>query len=204
MCTLVQVIGRTTGIIVGTILIPVPILGSVVGGLIGAVSGKMIGGLSGMAISKVLEVYEKQNQEKIDHMKTVPSLMAELSAESQFFQVLTTLVFNPEQAARTETISDSSVLYPLFEQLLREYSRLARDECQMATQLSETTFADPSTFEYFALVPVPDKNSPEEFASTVDLLVLQWPVGQPQPWNNNEEEHVLDISDLNTESKFVE
>ena len=46
------------------------------------------------------------------------------------------------------------------------------------------------------LLPVPDDNAPEEFASAIDLLVLRWPVEQPQPWNEDEEQ-VLDISDLN-------
>ncbi|CAF1082675.1 unnamed protein product [Rotaria sp. Silwood1] len=189
-------IGRTTGTIVGTILIPVPILGSVVGGVIGVVSGKMIGSLSGIAISKVLEVHEKKKQEKIDQMKTVLQLLAELSPESQFFRGLRAFVLDSEQAARAETTSDSSVLYSFFEQLGRVYSSLTKDECQMETQQMQTIFLDSNTFEYFVLTPVPDENSPEEFASTVDLLLLRWPIRQPQPWKIDEE-HVLDISDLN-------
>ncbi|CAF3646114.1 unnamed protein product [Rotaria sp. Silwood1] len=191
------IIGRTAGTIVGTILIPVPILGSGVGAVIGTVSGKMIGSLSGIAISKVLEIYKKQKQEKISQMKTVPQLSAALSPESQFFQVLRAFVLDPEQAARTETTSDSSILYMFFKQLVRSYSNLTKDECQMETQQMQTIFLDSNTFEYFVLVPVSDENSPEEFASTIDLLLLRWPIRQPQPWNIDEE-HVLDISDLKT------
>ncbi|CAF1185538.1 unnamed protein product [Rotaria sordida] len=191
------VIGRTTGAIVGTILIPVPILGSVVGAVIGTVGGRMIGSLSGIAISKVLEVYKKHKQEKISQMKTVPQLSAALSPESQFFQVLRAFLLDPEQAARAETTSESSILYMFFEQLVRSYSNLTKDKCQMETQQMQTIFLDSNTFEYFVLIPEPDENSPEEFASAIDLLLLRWPTRQPQPWKIDEE-HVLDISDLKT------
>ncbi|CAF3098035.1 unnamed protein product [Rotaria sp. Silwood2] len=191
------VIGRTAGTIVGTILIPVPILGSVVGSVIGTLSGKMIGSLSGIAISKVLEAYKKQKQEKIYQMKTVPQLLALLSPESQFFQDLRAFVLDSEQVARAETTSDSSVLYLLFEQLGGAYSSLTKGDCQRETQQMQTIFLDSNIFDYFVLMPVLDENSPEQFASTVDLLLLRWPIRQPQPWKIDEE-YVLDISDLKT------
>ncbi|CAF4995445.1 unnamed protein product, partial [Rotaria sp. Silwood1] len=100
MRNLVQIIGRTTGTIVGTVLIPVPILGPVVGSTIGTVSGKIIGSLSGIAISKVLEEYEKRKQEKIYYeMKTVSQLVAALLPESQFFQGLSTFSLGHKQTA---------------------------------------------------------------------------------------------------------
>ncbi|CAF5143384.1 unnamed protein product, partial [Rotaria sp. Silwood1] len=191
-----MIIGRTTGTIVGTVLIPVPILGPVVGSTIGTVSGKIIGSLSGIAISKVLEEYEKQKQEKIYYeMKTVSQLVAALLPESQFFQGLSTFSLGHKQTAPEETTPNSSALHLLFEQLVHPYSHLKKNECQMENQQIQTTFLDSNTFDYFVLTPVPDENSPEEFASTVDLLLLRWPIRQPQPWTIDEE-YLLDISDL--------
>ena len=129
-------------------------------------------------------------------MKTVPSLMDEFLPAKQFFQILSALVFDPEQMTRAVETSDFPTLRSFFEPLMLEYLRSTRDEYQMVTQLPETTFVDSTIFEYFVLLPVPDDNAPEEFASAIDLLVLRWPVEQPQPWNEDEEQ-VLDISDLN-------
>jgi len=127
----------------------------------------------------------------------------EFLPEKQFYQVLSTLVLDPEQVSRIVKTSDFPTLRLLFEQLTNGYVKSTRDEYQMVTQLPETTFVDSTTLEYFVLLPVPDDNSPEEFASAVDLLVLRWPVGQPQPWNEDEEQ-VLDISDLNINRESVE
>ncbi|CAF1337752.1 unnamed protein product [Rotaria sordida] len=208
------VIGGTAGTIVGTILIPVPILGSVIGGVIGTVAGKVIGGLSGIAVSKVVTVYEKQKQAKIDEMETVPKqLMAHLSQNEKLFQGLMALTLDPEQEAQVESIvreattsdssKSSSSLYSFFEQIIRHYSILTHEDCQMATRLSENIFSNSNASEYFVLQAVPDENSPEEFASAVDLLVLRWPMEKSKPWEMGEEQ-VLDIDDLNVANELVE
>ncbi|CAF4302517.1 unnamed protein product, partial [Rotaria sp. Silwood2] len=75
--------------------------------------------------------------------------------------------------------------------------------CQKATQLSENVFSNSNDSEYFVLQPIPDENSPEEFASAVDLLVLRWPMGKSQPWEIGEEQ-VLDINDLNAVNESVQ
>jgi hypothetical protein len=103
----------------------------------------------------------------------------------------------------TTTGSSSSALYPFFQQLISQYSILTDDECLVATHLTKNIVSDSNDSEHFVLMPVPDENAPQEFATAMDLLVLQWPNGKPQPWNN-EEEHVLHINDLNTESDLVE
>ena len=136
-------------------------------------------------------------------MKTVPLLMDEYLPERQFFQIVSALVLDSEQVTQAVKTSDFPTLRSFFEQLMHEYLRSTRDEYQMVTQLTETAFVDSTVFEYFVLLPVPDDNSPEEFASAIDLLVLRWPVGQPQPWNEDEEQ-VLDISDLNINRGSVE
>ncbi|CAF3297228.1 unnamed protein product [Rotaria sp. Silwood2] len=209
----VTIIGSTAGTIVGTIFIPVPVLGSIVGGIIGTVSGKIIGGLSGIALSKVVEVYEKQKREKINAMTTIPQLVTQLSDNEQLLQGLMKVTNNSEQETPIETIvreattsdssKSSSSLYPFFEQLIRQYSTFTDEECQMATRLSEDVFSNSNTSEYFVLTPLPDENSPEEFASAVDLLVLRWPMGKPQPWENGEEQ-VLDIYEFNAINESAE
>ncbi|CAF1436232.1 unnamed protein product [Rotaria sp. Silwood1] len=207
------VIGGTAGTIVGTVLIPVPILGSVIGGVIGSVSGKLLSGLSGIAVSKVVAVHEKQKQTKIDEMKTVSQLMDQLSQHAKIFHDLVTLTLDPEKEAQVETIvkeatepdspQSSPSLYPFFEQLIRHYSILTYQDCQMATELSKSAFSNTNDSEYFILQPIPDENSPEEFASAVDLLVLRWPAEKSHPWESGEEQ-VLDINDLNAANESVQ
>ncbi|CAF1376753.1 unnamed protein product [Rotaria sordida] len=206
------VIGGTAGTIVGTILIPVPILGSVIGGVIGTVTGKVIGGLSGIAVSKAVAVYEKQKRASIDKMKTVPQLIAKLSFDEELRQGLRALTLESEQEAQIETVvreatisnssKSSSVLYPFFEQLIRQYSILTYEDCRMATRLSENVFLNSNVSEQFVLRPIPDENSPEEFGSAVDLLVLRWPMEKSKPWEIGEEQ-VLDIYDLNSINESV-
>jgi hypothetical protein len=209
---LVKVIGGVTGTIVGTILVPVPILGSIIGGVIGTVSGKVLGGLSGIAISKVVEVHNKQKREDVGKLETISELMVNLSRHNdRLFQGLMTYAIDSDQEAHIECIvketitsgSSSSALYPFFQQLISQYSILTDDECLVATDLTKNIFSDSNDSECFVLTPVPDENAPQEFGTTMDLLVLRWPNGKPQPWNN-EEEHVLHINDLNTESDLVE
>jgi hypothetical protein len=204
--------GGVTGTIVGTILIPVPIVGSIVGGVIGTVSGKVLGGLSGIAISKVVEVHHKQKQENVDQLETISELMVNLSRHNErLFQGLMTYALDSDQEAHVERIvkeattigSSSSALYPFFQQLISQYSILTDDECLVATHLTKNIFSDSNDSEHFVLMPVPDENAPQEFSTTMDLLVLRWPNGKPQPWNNDEE-HVLHINDLNTESDLIE
>lgn len=204
--------GGVTGTIVGTILIPVPFIGSVIGGAIGTVSGKVLGSLSGIAISKVVEVFYKQKQENMDKLETVSELMVNLMRHNdRLFQGLTTYALDSDQEVHIENTvkvattsgSSSSALYPFFQQLISQYTILTDDECLVATQLTENIVSDSDNSEHFILTPVPDENSPEEFGASLDLLVLRWPNEKPKPWNNDEE-HVLDINDFYTKNELVE
>ena len=200
--------GGVTGSIVGTILIPVPVLGSIIGGVIGTVSGKIIGGLSGIAISKVVEVHRTQKRENVEQLETISELMINLSHHNQkLFHGLMTYALDSDQETHVELIvkeattttigSSPSVFYPFFQQLITQYSILTNDDCLVATRLVENILSDSNDSECFVLTPVPDENAPEEFATTMDLLVLRWPSEKPQPWQNDEE-HVLDINEFNT------
>ena len=170
-----------------------PILGSVVGGVVGTISGKILFGLSGIAIPKVLEVYEKQKQAHIRDMQSVSQLMVKLSPDNELLQGVMMLARDDEQILT----KSQSALVSFFEQLMRDYSTVTVNQCEVATELTENIFSSSDSSEYFILTPVPDENSPETFTSAVDLLVLRWPVGKPQPWTIDEE-HVLDISEPNT------
>lgn len=167
-----------------------PILGSVVGGFVGTIGGKILFGLSGIAIPKVIEVYEKQKLTQIVNMKSVPQLIAHLSPDSELVQGVMTLARSHEQNATTS----QSALASFFKQLMDDYSSLIVNQCQVATELIEEIFTNSDTSDYFVLIPVPDVNSPEKFTSAVDLLVLRWPLGKVQPWAIDEE-YVLDISE---------
>jgi len=97
--------GGVTGTIVGTILIPVPILGSIAGGAIGTVSGKIVGGLSGIAISKIVEVHHKQKGENVEQLEIVFALMVNLSRHNErLFQGLMTYALESDQEAHVECI----------------------------------------------------------------------------------------------------
>ncbi|CAF1041093.1 unnamed protein product [Rotaria sp. Silwood1] len=196
------VVGGTTGTIVGTILIPVPILGATIGGFVGSIGGKLIGGVSGIALSKILEVYEKNKELKIKKMSAVPQLMKNLSPESEIIRGLIAVVLERDEEEKISNgiqeamHSDSSKLYPSLEEFTRDNPNTTPEKCQAAARLTTTLFTDSNEFDYFILTPIPDDNAPEEFASSTDLLVLRWPTRTVKPWEVNGEQ-VLDIDDSN-------
>ncbi|UJR25205.1 hypothetical protein I4U23_006557 [Adineta vaga] len=199
------IVGGTAGTIVGTILIPVPILGATVGGVIGSVGGKLVGGVSGIALSKILEVYEKIKASKIKKMTTVPQLINNISPDSQLMRGLMTLAFDPGEEERItnivqeamESTATSTSLYPSLDEFLHDNSNLTNEKCRKVQELSTELFTDDNnSVEYFILTPVPDTNAPEEFASSTDLLVLRWPHDAIKPWESDGEK-VLDIDELN-------
>ncbi|CAF1316049.1 unnamed protein product [Adineta steineri] len=204
------IVGGTTGTIVGTILIPVPILGATVGGIVGSVGGKLIGGVSGIALSKILEVYEKVKASKIKKMTTIPQLMATISPESQLIRGLMTIALDKkdeeeeeqiatviEQAMNSNSSSSSTTsLYPSLDEFLHDNDNITKEKCQKAQELTTELFTDDNSVEYFILTPIPDENAPEEFASSTDLLVLRWPLEALKPWESDGEK-VLDIDELN-------
>jgi len=65
-----------------------------------------------------------------------------------------------------------------------------------AKELTTEIFTDDNSVEYFILTPIPDENAPEQFASSIDLLLLRWPIEAIKPWETNGEK-VLGIDDLN-------
>jgi hypothetical protein len=200
------VLGGTAGTIAGTILIPVPILGATIGGTFGSVGGKLLGGVSGIALSKILEVYEKVKESKIQKMSTVPQLMSNLSPQSEMVRGLLTFAIDRDEEEKisnavqeamnlNSSSSSSSSKSPSLEDIVRTCPNATPDKYQAATQLSAELFTDSNAFDYFILTPVPDGNAPEEFASSTDLLVLRWPQQTTAPWDSNEEQ-VLSIDDL--------
>ena len=80
---------------------------------------------------------------------------------------------------------------------------LTDEQCLVDTQLTENIVTESDDSEYFVLTLMPDENAPEQFASTVDLLVLRWPNGKAQPWSNDEGEQVLNITDLDTDMDWL-
>ena len=194
--------GGTAGTIVGTILIPVPILGATVGGMVGSVGGKLVGDVSGIALSKILEVYEKLKASKIKKMSTIPQLINNLSPESELIRGLITMTMDREEEAKISTAVEeamnpkSSSLYPSLEEVVftRNNTNTTLEQYQAATKLTMELFTDSNSFDYFVLLPLRDENAAEEFASSMDLLVLRWPVGTIKPWES-EGEQVLDITD---------
>ena len=187
---------------VGTILIPVPILGATVGGVVGSVGGKLIGDVSGIALSKILEVYEKLKESKIKKMSTVPQLMSFLSPQSDLVQGLMNIAIDRDEEEKItnavqEAISPTSTsLYPSLKDMEQNNPNATPEKCQAAAQLTCELFTDSNAFDYFVLTPVPDDNGAEEFASSTDLLVLRWPKESIGPWESNGEQ-VLDIDDAN-------
>ncbi|CAF3494043.1 unnamed protein product [Rotaria socialis] len=199
------IIGGTAGTIAGTILIPVPILGATVGGVVGSVGGKLIGDVSGIALSKILEVYEKIKESKIKKMSTIPQLMISISPSSELVHGLMALTFEQQQEEEhiakvvQEAItvkSSSNSLYPSLDEFINDHSNITQEKYEKTRQLATELFVDDNSVEYFVLTPLPDSNSPEEFASSTDLLVLRWPTEIIKPWESGEET-VLDINDLN-------
>jgi len=193
-------VGGTAGTVVGTILIPVPILGATVGGIVGTIGGKIVGGVAGIALSKILEVYDKRKQAKILKMTAVPQLMNHLSPESDIVRGMMAITMDHEEEKISNVIdeamnSKTSSFYPSLEESIDENFSTTPEDCQAVTQLSTELFTDSDSFDYFVLKPVPDENAPEEFASSIDLLVLRWPMGTMKPWESTGE-HVLDIDEL--------
>ena len=200
-------LGGTAGTIAGTILIPVPILGATIGGTVGGVGGKLLGGVSGIALSKILEVYEKGKESKIQKMSTVPQLMTHLSPQSEMVRGLLTFAVDRDEDEKISNAvqeainpysspsSSSSSKSPSLDDIVRTCPKATPEKYQAATQLSAELFTDSNAFDYFILTPVPDENAAEEFASSTDLLVLRWPRQTTGPWDSNEEQ-VLDIDEL--------
>lgn len=181
-----------------------PILGATVGGVIGTVGGKLVGGVSGIALSKILEVYEKVKAAKIKKMSTIPQLMANLSPESDIMRGLMAVALDRTEEERITQLVEEAMepkpitnsLYPSLEEFTRGQDTMNEEEYRKAQQLATEFMSDGNAAEYFILTPVPDGNAPEEFASTTDLLVLRWPTETSRPWEA-EGESVLDIADLN-------
>jgi gas vesicle protein len=195
-------VGGTAGTIVGTILIPVPILGATVGGIVGSVGGKLLGGVSGIALSKILEVYDKIKASKIKKMTALPQLMVNISPESDLTRGLMNLVSDRDEEERITDVvqkaidSDSSItsLYPSLKEFMVD--DIPNEKYEKAKELTTELFTDDNSIDYFILTPIPDENAPEEFASSTDLLVLRWPTDKLKPWESAGE-NVLEIDDLN-------
>ena len=199
-------IGGTAGTVVGTILIPVPILGATLGGTVGTGAGKLLGGVTGIALSKIVEVHAKMKESKRKKMSTVPYLLNNLSPESDLVRGLMNLGVNRDgnEVEDEEKISngieaainsDPSSNSPALQEFVRtQLIPPPPEKCAAAQKLTLEVFTDSDSFEHFILTPVPDDNAPEEFASATDLLVLRWPNGVEQPWNSSGEQ-VLDIDD---------
>lgn len=196
--------GGTAGTIVGTVLIPVPILGATVGGIVGSVGGKLVGDVSGIALSKILEVYEKSKASKIKKMSTIPQLMNNLSPESELVRGLVTMAMDRNEEEKITAVVEEAInvktstssLYPSLEEIIftRDNTNATPEKCQAAKQLTIELFNDSNSFDYFVLTPLPDENAAEEFEASMDLLVLRWPLGTKTPWEL-EGEQVLDIND---------
>ncbi|CAF1543536.1 unnamed protein product [Rotaria magnacalcarata] len=195
------VVGGTAGTVVGTILIPVPILGATVGGFVGSISGKLIGGVSGIALSKIFEVYEKVKESKIKKMSTVSQLMTNTSPSSELVHYLMMIADDREKEEPISNIIEQplnshSLIYPSLEKFTNNTQNTTAEEYQAVTKLTTELFTDSNSYDYFILTPMPDSNAAEEFASSTDLLLLRWPIGIVKPWES-QGEHVMDIDDSN-------
>ena len=174
--------------------------------MVGTVGGKLVGGVSGIALSKILEVYEKVKAAKIKKMSTIPQLMANLSPESDIMRGLMAVALDRTEEERITQLVEEAMepkpitnsLYPSLEEFTRGQDTMNEEEYRKAQQLATEFMSDGNAAEYFILTPVPDGNAPEEFASTTDLLVLRWPTETSRPWEA-EGESVLDIADLNNQ-----
>ena len=199
--------GGTTGSIVGTILIPVPILGATIGGVVGSVGGKLIGGVSGIALSKILEVYEKIKAAKIKKMVALPQLMMNISPESEMMRGLMGLAFDHDEEKRIATAVEEAIeskatsnsLYPSLDEFTSQSAESSQENYRKARALTTELMSDENSVDYFVLTPVPDENAPEEFASSTDLLVLRWPIDMSKPWDTDGEK-VLDINEMTQQS----
>ena len=189
-------------------MIPVPVLGATVGGAVGSVGGKLVGDVSGIALSKILEVYEKIKASKIKKMTTLPQLMANISPESHIMRGLMALALDHDEEERITTAVEEAMnstptsrsLYPSLDEFLNEPTNITEDKCQKAKELTAELITDYNSVEYFVLTPISDGNDPEEFASSTDLLVLRWPTEVIKPWESDGEK-VLEIDELNTKKE---
>lgn len=186
-----------------------PILGPSIGGLVGTIGGKLIGGVSGIALSKILEVYEKVKESKIKKMSVIPQLAHNLSTQSEIMCGLMAIAINSEEERKIsnaiqETLaSHSSSIYPLLEGFIHNNPNDTPEKCQVATQLTTDSFPDSNFYDYFILTPIPDNNAAEEFTSTTDLLVARWPKEIIKPWESDEE-HVMNIENFSMDNECVE
>ena len=175
------------------------------GGVVGSVGGKLVGGVAGIALSKILEVYEKIKAERIKKMSTLPHLMNNISPESELMRGLITLTLNREEEQRIKASVEEAIdekptatsLYPSLDEFLPDKSDPTNQKYENAKELSTELFDDDNSMEYYILSPVPDENAHEQFASSTDLLVLRWPTENIKPWESNGEK-VLNIDELNT------
>jgi hypothetical protein len=154
-------------------------------------------------LSKIVDVYEKRKALEIMQMSTVPLLINNLSVESEILRGLMNIALEPEEEEQISTFiqqtmnSNSSSVYPTLEEFARQISHITLEKCEVATKLTTELFTDSNSYDYFVLTPVPDENAPEEFASSMDLLVLRWSMETIKPWEAGGEQ-VLDIDDLNS------
>ena len=181
-----------------------PILGATVGGVVGSVGGKLVGGVTGIALSKILEVYEKMKASKIKKMSTVSQLMTNISPESEIVRGLMAMTFDHDDEEKRiataveeaiEPKSTSNRLYPSLDEFFSQTSEFNEENYRKAQELTTKLMSDENSVEYFVLTPVPDENAAEEFASSTDLLVLRWPNEMTKPWETDGEK-VLDINEM--------
>jgi hypothetical protein len=137
-------------------------------------------------------------------MSTVSQLMNNLSFERELARGLITITTDcsEEEEAKISNLIQEAITsksfshYPSLEKIMSDNTNTTPEKCQLATQLTIELFTDSNSFDYFILTPIPDENAPEEFAASMDLLVLRWPLGTIKPWES-EGEQVLDIEDFN-------
>jgi hypothetical protein len=162
--------------------------------------------VSGIALSKILEVYDKMKASKIKKMTTIPQLMATISPESDLMRGLMKLTLDHDEEEQITKVVQKAIdsnssppsLYPSLKEFMDDY--VPDGKYEKAKELTTELFPDDNSVEYFVLTPVPDDNSPEEFASSTDLLVLRWPSEGIKPWESDGE-HVLDIDEFNTKKE---
>lgn len=167
-----------------------------------------MGGVTGIALSKILEVYEKVKAAKIKKMSAVPQLMMNLSPESEIMRGLMALAFDQDEEKRIaeaveqamESKPKTNSLYPSLEEFMPQSSDVPSERFEKAQQLATEFMCDDNSVEYYVLTPLPDENAAEEFASSSDLLLLRWPKESEKPWESDGEK-VLDINELNSQSK---
>jgi hypothetical protein len=183
----------------------VPVLGGTIGGLVGSVGGKLVGGVAGIALSKILEVYETIKTSKIKKMSTIPQLMANLSPESELMRSLMVLTLERNEDERVVNLVDEALnrpltvnsLYPSLNEFFDDQVDMNSDKYDQVQQLATDAMSDGEHVEYFILTPLPDGNAHEQFSSATDILLIRWPTEMIKPWDT-EGEKVLDITDMDS------